>query len=185
MRRLGAVLTFCVLLWLAAAVVTVFFLAAEARERIEERMRMMAPPTGPIVMVVQATPADAPRAVTVPASAWRWMRVEATAYTSGPESTGKRPGDPGYGVTYSGVPARAGVVAVDPEVIPLGSVLYVEGYGLAVALDTGRAIRGRRIDVWFADVETARRWGRRTVWVGVLDAHSQARVGDVAFLGGE
>lgn len=72
------------------------------------------------------------------------------------------------GVTATGVPARRGVVAVDPRVIPLGSVVYVEGYGVAVAADVGGAIRGRRLDVCFDTAREAYRWGRRTVRVYIL-----------------
>lgn len=93
---------------------------------------------------------------------------EATAYTAGPESTGKNPGHPAYGITYSGLPVKLGVVAVDPRVIPLGSIVWVEGYGLAVAADTGSAIKGKRIDVYFPDVRTAMQWGRKDVRVAVL-----------------
>jgi len=98
----------------------------------------------------------------------REMVMEATAFTAGYESTGKRPGDPGYGITYSGLPADRGVVAVDPAVIPLGTILWVEGYGYAVALDTGSAIKGNKVDVFFWDVSRAREWGRRQVRVRVI-----------------
>src|SRR5690606_2387350 len=132
-------------------------------------------PVEPVVFVVPAPQIVAKGdAVAVPAGAWEWRRMVATAYTDGPESTGKRPGHPAYGITRSGLPTRPGVVAVDPDVIPLGSIVYVEGYGLAVALDTGSAIKGARIDVWFEDVSTALAWGRREVWVGVLRAHDEA-----------
>lgn len=61
------------------------------------------------------------------------------------------------------------VVAVDPSIIPLGTKLYVEGYGYAVAGDTGGAIKGRKIDVFFNDNGTALQWGRRTVKVKILN----------------
>jgi resuscitation-promoting factor RpfB len=57
------------------------------------------------------------------------------------------------------------VVAVDPSVIPLGTRLHVPGYGDAVAADTGGAVRGAMIDVWFPTVAQARAWGRRSVVV--------------------
>src|SRR5690606_17814205 len=126
----------------------------------------------PVPQLVERVTVD--EAVTVPAEAWEWHRMEATAYTNGPESTGKRPGHPAYGITRSGLPTRPGVVAVDPDVIPLGSIVYVEGYGIAVALDTGSAIRGYRVDVWFEALDDALAWGRREVWVGVLTAHDEA-----------
>jgi len=93
----------------------------------------------------------------------RTLRVVATGYTAGPESTGKRPGDPGYGVTKSGLPAARGMCAVDPAVIPLGTVLYVPGYGYAVAGDTGSAIKGNKVDLFFPTVEEAEKWGVRKV----------------------
>lgn len=93
------------------------------------------------------------------------MVVEATGYTAGYESTGKKPGDPGYGITATGTHAHYGTVAVDPSVIPLGTKMYIPGYGYGVAEDTGGAIKGNRIDLFFDDVDEALHWGRRTVTV--------------------
>ena len=61
-----------------------------------------------------------------------------------------------------------GIVAVDPRVIPLGTRLYVEGYGFATAADKGGAIKGERIDVFLETKEETRKWGRRQVEVFVL-----------------
>jgi 3D (Asp-Asp-Asp) domain-containing protein len=61
------------------------------------------------------------------------------------------------------------VIAVDPRVIPLGTHVYVPGYGYAVAADTGGAIKGRRIDLCFETVGQCDRWGRRDVTIIVLD----------------
>lgn len=91
------------------------------------------------------------------------MVVEATGYTAGYESTGKNPGDPGYGVTATGTRARRGTVAVDPSVIPFGTKMYIPGYGYGVAEDTGGAIKGNRIDLFFDDVDEALQWGRKSV----------------------
>lgn len=105
----------------------------------------------------------------------RVITMESTAYTAGFESTGKRPGDPGYGVTRSGSRVRPGVVAVDPKVIPLGTKLYVEAldgsrsYGYSTAEDTGGAIKGNKIDLYFESLTAAQRYGRRNVRVYVLD----------------
>jgi len=104
----------------------------------------------------------------VPKSAFRWHEAVVTAYTAGPESTGKRPGEPGYGITFSGLPARKGVAAVDPRAIPLGSILYVPGYGLAAALDTGSAVKGWHVDVFLPKAPVAQAWGHRTLRVGIL-----------------
>lgn len=69
------------------------------------------------------------------------------------------------GTTATGVPVGWGVVAVDPAVIPLGTRLTIPGYGEGVAADTGGAVRGAVIDLWFGSVAQARAWGRRTVTV--------------------
>jgi 3D (Asp-Asp-Asp) domain-containing protein len=95
--------------------------------------------------------------------------MEATAYTNGPESTGKAPGHPLYGITATGLHTDIGAVAVDPAVIPLGSAVWVEGYGYAVAVDVGGAIRGMRIDVFMHDVGQALEWGRRQVKVRMFE----------------
>jgi len=71
------------------------------------------------------------------------------------------------GKTALGVPVRKGVVAVDPKLIPLGTRLYVPGYGPALAADVGTAIKGRIIDLWFPSTAQARNWGRRTVTITV------------------
>jgi len=69
------------------------------------------------------------------------------------------------GRTATGMPVGWGVVAVDPSVIPLGTRLTIPGYGEAVAADTGSAVRGAEIDLWFPSLAQARAWGRRTVTV--------------------
>jgi len=71
------------------------------------------------------------------------------------------------GRTALGVPVRKGVVAVDPRLIPLGTRLYVPGYGPGLAADVGTAIKGRIIDLWFPSTAQARNWGRRTVTITV------------------
>jgi 3D (Asp-Asp-Asp) domain-containing protein len=65
-------------------------------------------------------------------------------------------GEPGVGwVTYTGLIVRMGTVAVDPSVVPLGRLLYVEGYGYAVAADIGGAIKGNRVDLFTFDYHSA------------------------------
>jgi len=74
----------------------------------------------------------------------------------------------GSGRTATGYRAKFGHVAVDPKVIPLGSLLYIEGYGFALASDTGGAIRGNRIDLCYNSRGQAFQFGRRKVTVHVL-----------------
>ena len=101
--------------------------------------------------------------------------MTATAYDAGFQSTGKHPGHPAYGITRSGTRVRPGVVAVDPRVIPLGTTLYVESmdstacYGISYAEDTGGAIKGNRIDLYYESRADALRFGRRQVRVYVLE----------------
>jgi 3D (Asp-Asp-Asp) domain-containing protein len=74
------------------------------------------------------------------------------------------------GTTATGTPVGWGAVAVDPSVIPLGSRLGIPGYGLGVAADTGGAIQGARIDLWFPTVEQAGAWGSRVVRITVFSS---------------
>ena len=71
------------------------------------------------------------------------------------------------GRTATGLPVGWGVIAVDPAVIPLGSRLTIPGYGEAVAADTGSAVRGAIIDLWFPTRAQALTWGRRTITVTI------------------
>lgn len=97
-----------------------------------------------------------------PANTVATYTMEATAYDDSPEQNGP------YGpYTASGTRLRPGVVAVDPSVIPLGTKLYIEGYGYAVAEDTGGAIKGMKIDL-FMDSASAHQFGRQNVVVHVL-----------------
>ena len=84
------------------------------------------------------------------------LNVESTAYTF----TGNK--------TATGIEPREGLIAVDPSVIAMGSKVYVEGYGYAIAADTGGAIRGNRIDVFFPTLRQCVDWGRKPVHIYVL-----------------
>jgi 3D (Asp-Asp-Asp) domain-containing protein len=100
---------------------------------------------------------------------WRNWRapldMEATAYEPGPRSCGRF----ATGYTATGIKAEKGVVAVDERVIPLGTRLYIPGYGFALAADRGGAIKGMRIDLCFATYDEAIRFGRRRLKVYRLD----------------
>lgn len=85
-------------------------------------------------------------------------------------ATGYTPYDPGCnGVTAIGTPARRGVIAVDPKVIPMGTKLYIPGYGTAVAEDVGGAIKGNKIDLCYSTKKEAYSWGVRNITVYILD----------------
>lgn len=99
--------------------------------------------------------------------------VVATGYYAGVESTGKSPGHPEYGITYSGIKVRRGVVstiAADLSLFPLGTVLYIPDYGYGVVADIGGAIKGNIIDLYFPSKEDIyREWGKRRVKVIVVE----------------
>jgi 3D (Asp-Asp-Asp) domain-containing protein len=80
---------------------------------------------------------------------WRKFRMLATSYS--PSTAGVSPSDPHFGFTRIGLPAGFGIVAVDPSWIELGSDIYVPGYGIALAGDTGGKIKGKRIDLGYSD----------------------------------
>jgi cystine transport system substrate-binding protein len=105
---------------------------------------------------IQATAVlDAPPTVAAPpasASTGRTLTVSSTGYSL-------------RGRTATGIPVGWGVIAVDPSVISLGTRVTVPGYGEAVAADTGSAVRGATIDLWFPSLAQARAWGRRTVTI--------------------
>jgi uncharacterized protein YabE (DUF348 family)/3D (Asp-Asp-Asp) domain-containing protein len=83
-----------------------------------------------------------------------------TAYAAGLEHTGKTKDHPQYGITYTGVRATEGrTVAVDPRVIPLGWWIYIEGYGFRRTEDTGSAVKGNRIDIYYENNDFANRFG--------------------------
>jgi 3D (Asp-Asp-Asp) domain-containing protein/peptidoglycan hydrolase CwlO-like protein len=88
--------------------------------------------------------------------------------TSGAKMTVSSTGYCLRGMTATGIPVAWGVVAVDPSVIPLGTRMFVPGYGEGVAADTGSAVKGATIDLWFPTCAQAIAWGRRTVTITLL-----------------
>ena len=97
-----------------------------------------------------------------PVEYWRKVTMRVTSYTA--TSAGKNPGEPGYGITASGVQAGTGVIAVDPTVIPFRSYVYVPGYGVAFAGDTGGGIKGRFVDLGYDE-------GEFKSWRGTVDVY--------------
>lgn len=108
---------------------------------------------------------------TKPAQGGKEFYVTATAYTADPSENGYKPGETvksrlGHNLTAN---PNMKLIAVDPSVIPLGSTVYVEGYGTAIAGDTGSAIKGHIIDLLMPNSAQANEWGRRTVKVKILN----------------
>ncbi len=108
------------------------------------------------------------------------LQLEATAYCSCYDCCGKYPGNKWYGITATGTKAKVGTIAVDPKVIPLGTKVYIEGlngaknYGYATAEDTGGAIKGGIIDLYFNTHKETINWGRQQVKVYILKDTSQS-----------
>lgn len=113
----------------------------------------------------QSTSTQTTTSAPAPQQGGKTMTVRATAYTA--YCTGCS------GITATGYDLRANpgakVIAVDPSVIPLGSRVWVEGYGEAIASDTGGAIKGNRIDVFIPDNNKVYQWGVRNVTIKVLN----------------
>jgi len=133
------------------------------REVIEEEI--LEKPVKQIVKVGTKEPAT-PSASGMPAGSGEVLTMEATGY--GRDCAGCS------GITATGIDIRNNpnikVISVDPNVIPLGSKVWVEGYGVAIAGDTGGAIKGNRIDVLLpSEAYAAQHWGRRTVQVKILN----------------
>lgn len=97
-----------------------------------------------------------------PIEYWRVVRMQVTSYTAA--SAGKSSDHPSYGITASGLPAGTGVVAIDPNIVPFRSKVYVEGYGIGFAGDTGGAIKGRIIDLGYDE-------GELVSWRGFVDVY--------------
>ena len=106
---------------------------------------VLAPVTFPGVVQEHQKPEPEPETVTFEATAYTWT---------------------GYRTATGTWPSR-GTVAVDPRVIPLGTELHIEGYGEAVAADTGGAIQGQKVDLYMDDVNECLQWGRRKVEVKI------------------
>jgi len=89
------------------------------------------------------------------------ITVVASAYSAG---DGHTPGK----ITSMGAIVSRGAVAVDPLIIPLGSLLWIEDYGYCIALDTGGAIKGNRVDLYMDSITEAKEWGKRSVKLKII-----------------
>ena len=93
---------------------------------------------------------------------WRKVRALATSYTAA--TSGKSRDHPLYGITRLGWQMKGGIVAVDPQVINLETEMYVPGYGMGVAADTGGKVRGRHVDLGYEEDEL-------TLWYKWVDVY--------------
>lgn len=127
-------------------------------------------PTDPMKKRVPSVAVSAPKEDQV----LHTVKVTATGYTAGFESTGKKPGHKQYGITYSGVKVKrdknkVSTIAADPDVFPLGSILYIPDYGYGIVADTGSAIKGEKIDLYFTTTKQVyNEWGKKDVEVQVI-----------------
>lgn len=91
------------------------------------------------------------------------MSVQATGYST------QQPGLSTHTATGIDLRVNSRVIAVDPRIIPLGSLVEVQGMGVYVAGDTGGAIKGRIIDIHYPTVSQALNWGRRNVNIRIIN----------------
>jgi 3D (Asp-Asp-Asp) domain-containing protein len=119
-------------------------------------------PTGRTVAV--SKPKEMPQVSRGSQSSSKTMRMESTAYTAYCNGCS---GTTAIGINLKENPGSK-VIAVDPDVIPLGTKVYVDGYGYAIAADTGGDIKGSRVDIFFPSKEQALNWGRKPVNVKIL-----------------
>jgi 3D (Asp-Asp-Asp) domain-containing protein len=127
-------------------------ITAQAQAAVVKSQTLVPPAAAQPEATTLAFPAVGTRSVA--ASGARTLTVSATAYDL-----------PGH--TATGLPVGWGIVAVDPSVIPLGTHMMIPGYGEAVAADTGGAVVGDTIDIWFPSSAQAAAWGRRTVTISL------------------
>ncbi|MBA3383067.1 MAG: hypothetical protein H0T20_00235 [Actinobacteria bacterium] len=121
-----------------------------------ERVRSTARAAGEHTEALEVSRDEAAAPVSAPAPAYTGGEQTLTVTSTGYALRGR---------TASGLPTGWGIVAVDPSVIPLGTRMTIPGYGEGVAADTGGAVRGATIDLWFPIVAQALAWGRRTVTI--------------------
>ena len=138
----------------AAARVDELLAQARAAEQASQKLTARAAAEADTLAAEQGTPDEASCGAAGGRAGTRTLVVDAVAYHL-------------PGRTASGLPVGVGVVAVDPNVIPLGTRMFIPGYGPGIAADVGSAIRGNIIDLWMPSTAAARRWGRRTVTITI------------------
>lgn len=144
----------------------------EANQETEQEATATTEPSSPFREEAEIKIEETPRAEDVlDFTSAKQLLVEATAYTNNAEDTitfdGRVLTRSGYDVTDTILYEGMRIIAVDPAIIPLGTRVYVEGFGMAIALDTGSAIKGNKIDLMMDTKEEAVTFGRKplTIWV--------------------
>lgn len=144
----------------------------ETNQETEQKESATSQPSSPFREEAEIKIEETPRAEdTLDFTSAKQLLVEATAYTNNAEDTitfdGRVLTRSGYDVTDTILYEGMRIIAVDPAIIPLGTRVYVEGFGMAIALDTGSAIKGHKIDVMMDSKEEAVTFGRQplTIWV--------------------
>jgi 3D (Asp-Asp-Asp) domain-containing protein len=121
-------------------------------------------------LITQATtPHEMPVVLAPEAPAPEWQTFEITAYTAGPESTGKRPGDDGYGITASGESVSEGITSACPPSLSFGTRLEIEGLSERVCTDRGGAITEGRLDLYMTELQDALTFGRQWLNVRIIE----------------
>lgn len=98
-----------------------------------------------------------------------WKTYIVTAYDLSYQSTGKRPGDKGFGITKSGEPVKQDrTVSADLDILPIGTVIDIETVGVRVVTDSGSAIRSNRLDLYIESHKEALQFGKRRLKVRII-----------------
>ncbi len=137
--------------WLLAAGITMLVVSLGTFVAMSQPPGSVTPAPGPVVTVEPAQPAET-------ADDAEYERFSATAYSD-------------FGITFSGVLVQRGIVAADPTILPIGSVIEVDAgpySGIYVVMDTGAVVKGRVIDIYLPDEEEAIQFGRQDVRIRVL-----------------
>jgi 3D (Asp-Asp-Asp) domain-containing protein len=94
---------------------------------------------------------------------WKYNWIGQKVYAYGPQMNKPKV----VGMTASGTKAKRGTIAADTDIYPMGTIMYIEGYGYGRVEDRGSAIKGQHIDIFFKDHDEALRWGNRIMKVKV------------------
>jgi 3D (Asp-Asp-Asp) domain-containing protein len=148
--------------WLWVGALTAILLLGSLQTQTETQTK-----TETIIIIVVIV---APAVQSQPSEEIQWQQFEVTAYTAGPESTGKDVGHPAYGITASGAHVQEGHTLACPRSMPFGTQVYIRDFGqIFTCEDRGGAITEGKLDVYMSDLAAALKWGRQTVDVYIVE----------------